>query len=376
MMKKINAISTLLLAITLLLAGCHFQKNKSNQTPIFAKAKVETEPIAAMAGEDAADDPAIWVNPCNKANSAIIGTNKKGGLAVYNLQGKQIHYYPVGKVNNVDVVHNFPLDDDHVDLVGASNRTSNDISLFIINKNDRSLTPVPTVIDSIHINEVYGFCFYRSPKSRKFYALVNGKDGELTQLELVALKNEILLKRVRSFDVGSQVEGMVADKLTGDLYIAEETVGIWKYGAEPEDGDVRVKVNNSGEENTAIAYDVEGLTIYYAAGGKGYLIASSQGNNTYAIFERSGENKYLFSFRLGKGTIDAVEETDGIDVINVPLGPDFPFGIFVAQDGFNKDENGNDAPQNFKIVPWERIARLVNPNLIKDNSFDLYCPPN
>ncbi len=375
-MKKIITIPTFIFLANLLLVSCNFQKNKSIQTPIFATAKMETEPIAAMAGEDAADDPAIWVNPCNKANSAIIGTNKKGGLAVYNLQGKQIHYYPVGKVNNVDVVHNFAMNDDLVDLVGASNRTSNDVSLFIINKNDRSLSPVPTVIDSIHINEVYGFCFYRSPKSGQFYAFVNGKDGELTQLELVANKSEILLKRVRSFDVGSQVEGMVADRLTGDLYIAEETVGIWKYGAEPEDGNARVKVNMSGEENSAIVYDVEGLTIYYAAEGKGYLMASSQGNNTYAIFERSGENKYLFSFRLGKGITDAVEETDGIDVINVPLGPDYPFGIFVAQDGFNKDENGNDAPQNFKIVPWEQIARLVNPNLIKDNSFDLYCPPH
>ena len=41
--------------------------------------------------------------------------------------------------------------------------------------------------------------------------------------------------RVRSFDVGSQTEGMVADDQLGYLYVGEEDVGIWRYGAEPTD---------------------------------------------------------------------------------------------------------------------------------------------
>jgi len=40
--------------------------------------------------------------------------------------------------------------------------------------------------------------------------------------------------------------------------------------------------------------DVEGLTIAYGSDGKGYLIASSQGNSTFAIYRREGDNTYVF----------------------------------------------------------------------------------
>lgn len=32
--------------------------------------------------------------------------------------------------------------------------------------------------------------------------------------------------------------------------------------------------------------DVEGVTIYYMAGGMGYIIAASQGNNTCKVYRR------------------------------------------------------------------------------------------
>ncbi|MEC2403740.1 phytase, partial [Bacillus subtilis] len=59
------------------------------------------------------------------------------------------------------------------------------------------------------------------------------------------------------------------------------------------------------------------------------------------------------------------------------LGPKYPYGIFVAQDGENID-NGQTVNQNFKIVSWEQIAqhlggmpdlhKQVNPRKLKDRS--------
>ena len=46
---------------------------------------------------DSADDPEIWIHPNELSKSRIIGTNKKGGLIVYDLQGKQQQLYPVGR---------------------------------------------------------------------------------------------------------------------------------------------------------------------------------------------------------------------------------------------------------------------------------------
>ena len=118
-----------------------------------------------------------------------------------------------------------------------------------------------------------------------------------------------------------------------------------------------------------IQYDVEGLSIYFAHDNKGYLIASIQGNNSFAIFERGGENKYLGSFRIKDSGIDGVEGTDGIDVVNLDLGGPFSKGLFIAQDGTNHEGNA-ELPQNFKIVSWEKIARLFDPPLLMDNSYN------
>ncbi len=74
--------------------------------------------------------------------------------------------------------------------------------------------------------------------------------------------------------------------------------------------------------------DIEGLTIYYAPNGKGYLMASSQGNNSYAMYERQGKNRYVANFEITDGEkIDGTSDTDGIDVLGFGLGPKYPYGI-------------------------------------------------
>jgi 3-phytase len=65
------------------------------------------------------------------------------------------------------------------------------------------------------------------------------------------------------------------------------------------------------------------------------------------------------------GVVDAVSGTDGIDVASVPRGTSFPAGLFVAQDGSNGGSN-----QNYKLVPWGRIARGVTPQLLVDTTAD------
>ena len=43
------------------------------------------------------------------------------------------------------------------------------------------------------------------------------------------------------------------------------------------------------------------------------------------------------------------------------LGPAFPKGLFVAQDGSNTKPSAN---QNYKLVPWEAIASKFSPPLM------------
>ena len=101
--------------------------------------------------------------------------------------------------------------------------------------------------------------------------------------------------------------------------------------------------------------DVEGVAIYDSGNGRGYLVVSSQGNNTFAIYRRDDTNAYVATFEVVDGNgVDAVSVTDGIDVTSANLGPAFPQGAFIAQD----DQNDN-ANQNFKFVPWHAIAVAI-----------------
>jgi len=104
--------------------------------------------------------------------------------------------------------------------------------------------------------------------------------------------------------------------------------------------------------------DVEGLAIYRGA-GSAYLVVSSQGNDSYVVLDAAAPHRLRGAFRIGinveKG-IDGASETDGLEVTSVPLGPEFPRGMLVVQDGRKRLPEG---PQNFKYVSWEDIARAL-----------------
>jgi 3-phytase len=301
---------------------------------------------------DAADDPAVWVHPSNPALSTVIGTDKRGGLAVYGLDGQQLQYVPDGRLNNVDLRAGFPIGGRSIALVAASNR-NNTIALYQVNPTTRLLEHIAA--RSIATGVGYGACMYRSPASGKYYYFGNSEQGAVEQWELFATSaGKVDATKVREFDVGSQTEGCVADDQLGHLYIGEESKGIWKYGAEPTAGETRTQVDKTGSGGH-LAADVEGLAIYDAGAGRGYLIASSQGDNTYVIYRREAANAYVATFEIvAAGRIDAVSQTDGIAVTSANLGPAFPQGLFIAQDGENDNCN-----QNFKFVPWLSIAAAI-----------------
>ncbi len=338
----------------------------------------ETETTPVESADDAADDLAIWYNHEDPSESAIIATNKQKGLVVYDFDGEELHNHPVGRVNNVDIKTKFGLGSDSITIVGASNRSDNSITLMKLNPETRELEELQISGEfKPKSTEVYGFCLYRVEHKARFmqdhyhkmYAISIGKDGLLDQWELVndSIKGSIKPRYARVLKFDSQCEGLVADDETGNLFVGEEGKGIWKIPALPAEGDKKTLIADIAKSK--LEADVEGLTIYYGDDNKGYLLASSQGNNSFAVFTRSGDHKYLGSFMItAKGSIDGVSETDGIDVMNLAIGSDFPDGVFIAQDGYNF-EGEQPVNQNFKLVSWKEIARQFQPWLLIDNAY-------
>ena len=78
------------------------------------EAKYETD---ANGGDG--DDPAIWISPVSPDQSRILTTTKSedgAGLAVFDLQGKQLQHIEAGEPNNVDVIYGFKAGNRTVDL--------------------------------------------------------------------------------------------------------------------------------------------------------------------------------------------------------------------------------------------------------------------
>jgi 3-phytase len=301
---------------------------------------VETQPVA-HAG-DAADDPALWVNPTDPASSTVIGTDKQGALVVYDLAGRQLQSLPVGMANNVDVRGN---------LVTFTNRTDDTIGIYRVDPATRRLVDVAARRITTGI-QVYGDCMYSSPSTGTVYVFITSETGQIQQWALVSVgATTVDATLVRSFAVGSPAEGCVADDETGAFYVAEEAVGIWQYGAEPGNGTTRTRVASASAGGPLVS-DIEGLELVRAAGGAGYLLASSQGSSSFAVYRREGAHAFVGSFTVVAGNgIDAVTGTDGIAATTADLGPAFPSGVFVAQDSANGTGN-----QDFKLVPFPRVA--------------------
>jgi 3-phytase len=314
------------------------------------QAAAQTDPVRRYG--DAADDPAIFVPADQGASPLILGTDKREGLAVYDLDGRQRQMLPVGRLNNVDLLADVELGGMARVIAAASNRSGNSIALFEITDGRVShLAELPTTLD-----EVYGLCMYASASG--VYVFINDTDGRYQQYRLAWRNNAPDADLVREFELPSQPEGCVADAQSRRLFMGEEAAGVWEASAEPDGDGPRMVIPLSDD----LVADVEGMDIYRRETRDGsatrLLVVSSQGSDSYAVFDLDDGYNLVAAFSIGADLaagIDGVSETDGLAVTSVPL-PGYPRGLLVVQDGRNRMP---DAPQNFKLIDWRAIEALI-----------------
>lgn len=339
---------------------------------VSVRPRAETTPV--VDGSDAADDPAIWINELDPAASWVVGTNKRRGLEVYDLAGTRHTRVDAGRVNNVDL-RTVEVSGASVVVVGGTNRTTNTIDVWALDPATGGLTDLLEYPIPANLDDPYGFCLYHSPANGALYAIATDKAGGAAQWRLDDTgTGKLRGEHVRAIHTDTQPEGCVADDANGVLYIGEEGAGIWRLGAPPDDAaDAKqlIATARPPEEAEApdpgsphrLTPDVEGLAIYAPPGASpeaGYLIASSQGNWTYVVFDRAPPHAYRGTFRVTDGEkIDGTGETDGIDVVALAVGADYPKGLLVVQDGYNVDPAGEKENQNFKYISWADVAEAL-----------------
>ncbi|MDP5150218.1 phytase [Rheinheimera baltica] len=327
-------------------------QHRNNATMVQLMPTLQTE--AASQRGDVMDDPAVWHHPSMPALSLILATDKRAGLNVYNMQGKDVQQLPVGRLNNVDVRYGLTWQGKPHDIATASLRDDNSLQLFAIDNNGQ-LHNAGKVLTSM--NDIYGLCMYQSVKSGQHYVFVNDKSGLIEQYRIDTDGNTWRGTLVRSLTVPSQPEGCVADDKNGVLFVGEEDVGIWRFAAEADaatNGDSIILV-----DGTTLVDDVEGLALAQD-GDNQYLVVSSQGNDSYVIYDAVAPYAARLRFRVTTNPtlgIDGSSETDGLDVTTRSLGPGFEQGALIVQDGRNRmPEQG----QNLKLVPWQAILQQLS----------------
>lgn len=379
-------------------------------------------------GNANADDPAIWRNAADPGRSLVIATAKQGGLRVYDLDARQVQSIPApagpgtddkpGRFNNVDLVQGLRLGGVRADVVVVSDRGNDRLRIYRIDRDkpggpltdvtDPGVRPVFSA-DQAEINEqktAYGLATWTDRSTGRSYALVSQRNRtRIALLELLATPTGTVgYRQVRTLDLPSsfrmpngagwtpcaepgelpQVEGMVVDPVDGTLYAGQEDVGIWRIGAGltgtptlidkvreygvPGTYDEQTEECAPGADpgfgGTHLSADVEGLTLITEPDGDGYLLASSQGDNTFVAYdrERDDDNEYENTFRIAaaSSTLDGSEVCDGAAALNAPLGTRYPSGLLVVQDGEETPGDSDREATGFKFVDLGDVVNVID----------------
>jgi 3-phytase len=166
-----------------------------------------------------------------------------------------------------------------------------------------------------------------------------------------------------------QSEGLVFDGANDALYVAFETIGLYRlpigkttpafvtvtgdrliepvksfgqayratpdedefeceYNGTPEPGDV-VAVGSPANAGRFLEADLEGLSVIASLPGRTLMLASSQGDSSFHFYEISGAR----ARHRGEFFVAGVGGTDGVHYVPVPVGRQFPLGLLVVQNG-------------------------------------------
>jgi 3-phytase len=329
-----------------LVAAAPFSQAQAQAPVVTAevRARAETVPVGTTA-DDAADDPAIWLNRRDPAASLIVATDKKAGLYVYGMDGKVRHFVADGRLNNVDLVD---MGRAGIMVVASDRNDETAARLRLYRLDTAAAQLVPVAVFDGGAGEAYGVCLVRRASGFDAFSVL--KDGLVAQVQ-VRLGKVPRGTIVRYLKIPTQAEGCVVDPRSETLFVGEENVGIWTFDARargPVLGKLAVRV-----DGTRLVADVEGLALAPQGSKGGYLVASSQGDNAYALY-RLPDLSYAGRFRIAAGQFGSVEETDGIELKLGNFGPDYPAGLFVAQDGMNEPK-----AQNFKLVSWAEVLAAL-----------------
>ncbi len=324
------------------------------------KPRVVTEPVRYDS-----DDPAIWIDRADPANSLVLGTDKDsdGALYAFGLDGKARRDLTVRgllRPNNVDVAYDVPLAGRKVDVAIVAERFAHRLRVFSL----PDMRPVDgggiPVFAGERARDVMGVATYTRPSDGAVFVIVSRSDrlspkqGYLHQYRLIDDGTGTLRGlKVRAFGEWSgrkEIEALSVDAVTGAVFASDETFGIRKYHADPTAEDANDELSHFGL--TGFARDHEGSAVFRRGHEKALLFVSDQQAGELRIFDLDGPINAPHRHALvGRVRITA-KDTDGIDLVATGL-PGFPGGLLVAM----------STDRTFHFYALDEVLRSIEPAL-------------
>ncbi|SMD45265.1 3-phytase [Aquiflexum balticum DSM 16537] len=307
------------------------------------------------------DDPAIWINKADPEKSLIIGTDKDkdGALYVFDLKGKIMDSLVVRglqRPNNVDVSYGLSFGGEEIDFAVTGERLTSKLRFFKL----PGMLEIQEGGIEVYLGELQpdyrdlmGVAVYYDKDNGKHYVIAGRKNGPtdgtyLWQYLIKTDQGQLELELVRKFGQYSgnkEIEAIAVDNELGYIYYSDEGVGVRKYYADPEKGNDELALFAT----EGFTLDHEGISIYKHEDGTGYILVSDQEANFFHVFPREGssENPHLHTLiaKLPMSTVSS----DGSEVINFNINPEFPKGLFVAM----SDD------KTFQIYDWRDLENYI-----------------
>lgn len=258
-------------------------------------------------------DPVVWVS-ADGSTQRLIASLEDDGIAVFDKDGKQLVQDNSRVVLGTDIRYDIKsTDGKSIDLLTVSLPEEEAIGFYVV-KDDAS-APLE-FLGSLSVGmEAEAVCLYKNVTTSELTVTAVGDSGEAIQYKLnyngTGIESAVKDKygnpvMVRKFNVGGELSACVVDDETAILYVAEQGLGVWAYGADAENIKERRLVDSIGPLGNL--GEIEGMDIVYEKDGKGYLLIGDESEG-FLLYEREGNNKFVKKF-----TVDGIDEAKAVSV--------------------------------------------------------------
>ena len=334
-MHKPSGVSAFLLGAALLAIGV------LSAAALGADSVVAPRRVSEAVRHDS-DDPAIWINRTDPAQSLVLGTDKDadGALYVFDLQGRVVADKVVRgllRPNNVDVAYDVVLGSRKVDVAVVAERYAHRLRVYSL----PDMAPVDgggiPVFEGERARDVMGIALYTRASDGALFAIVSRSDalapteGYLHQYRLVddgtGTLHGVFTRAFGHWSGNKEIEAIAVDAALGFVYYSDETYGVRQYAADPLADDAEEQRGEFGLGD--FTEDHEGIAVYARGDGTGYLLVSDQQANRFNVYRREGTASAPFAHPLLARLPLMTKESDGSDLVTTSL-PGYPGGLFVA----------------------------------------------